>query len=111
MPAKIHGNLGGLSPAATTAGTLYTVPASRKATGTLTVCNQNSTDVTFRFAIVPTGGIGSVATKDYREYGTTLSGNGVLEKSGIPLTAGAALLIWASATGVSFNFDGIEEDV
>ena len=109
MP-KIHGNLGSLSPAAATNDDLYTVPASRKATGTLTVCNQNSTEVTIRFAIVPTGGIGSVAAKDYREYETTLSARGVLEKTGVPVTAGAVLLVRASATDVSFNFDGIEED-
>lgn len=113
MAAKIHGNLGSASPAAATAAALYAggaVPSGRKATGTLTVCNTNASDVTIRFAIVPTGGIGAVATKDYREYDTTLPARGVLEKSGIPLTAAAALLVYASTTGVAFNFDGIEED-
>lgn len=110
MTAKIHGNLGSAAPAANTDATLYAVPAGRKATGTLTVCNQNTSDVSIRFAIVPTGGIGSVAAKDYREFDTTVSAKGVLEKSAIPLTAGAALLVRASATNVSFNMDGIEED-
>lgn len=110
MPAKIHGNLGSVSPAAATDASLYPVPASRKATGTLTVCNTNATAVTIRMAIVPTGGIGSVATKDYREYETTLGGNAVLEKTSIPMTAGATMLVRASAAGVAFNLDGIEED-
>lgn len=110
MPAKIHGNLGSVAPGAATNTSLYAVPASRKATGTLTACNQNSSDVTVRVAIIPTGGVGAVAAKDYREYDTTLTAKGVLEKSGIPLTAGATVLVWASSGGVSFNLDGIEED-
>lgn len=112
MTAPVHGNLGSVSPGATTAADLYAggaVPAGRKATGTLTVCNTNATDVTIRFAIV-NGAIGTVATKDYREYETTVIARGVLEKTAIPVAAGYHLLVYASATNVAFNFDGIEED-
>lgn len=110
MTAPIHGNLGSVSPSANTDTDLYNggaVPAGRKATGTLTICNTNPTDVTVRFAIV-NGAIASVATSDYREYETTVSK--VLEKTAIPLAAGFHLLVRASAANVAFNFDGIEED-
>lgn len=109
MTAPIHGNLGSISPAAATNATIYGVPASRKATGTLTICNQNTADVRVRFAIV-NGAIGGVAAKDYREYDTTIPGNGVLEKTGVPVAAGYNLMARSDTTNVSFNFDGIEED-
>lgn len=109
MAAKIHGNLGSVAPAATTNTLLYTGPASRKATGTLTVCNQNTSEIKFRFAIV-NGAISGVAAKDYREYDTVVPGGGAFEKSGIPIAAGYQLMVRSDTANVSFNLDGIEED-
>lgn len=117
MAAKVHGNLGSVAPAAATDTNLYdaggagVVPAGRKATGTLTITNTGvATSV--RFAIVH-GPLNTVTKKDYREYDTPLAAageGGVIEKTGIPLKAGARLLVRAGTADVAFNFDGIEED-
>ncbi|MDR7331771.1 hypothetical protein [Roseateles asaccharophilus] len=109
MPAKIHGNLGSVAPAVATPTALYAVPASRKATGTLTICNQNASEVAVRVAVV-NGAISGVAAKDYREYDTKVAANGVLEKSGVPVAAGYTLMVRSDTANVAFNFDGIEED-
>ena len=110
MAAKIHGRLGAASLSATTLTGVYTVPASRKATCTISLCNRGTADVTVRVANID-GAVGAVADEDYIEYGVTLPGNGgVLERTGITLTAAHTLAVYASATGVSAVVFGVEED-
>lgn len=109
MAAMIHGRLGASDLAATTNTSTYSVPASRKATVTVSFCNRNATSVTVRLAHVD-GAIGVVASDDYLEYDATVPANGVLERSGITMAATHTLLTRASGTGVSAVVSGIEED-
>lgn len=109
MTAKIHGRLGAADLAATTNTSVYSVPASRKATVTVSICNRNATDVTVRLAHID-GAIGAIANEDYIEYGSTVPANGVIERTGIAMAASATLMGYASATNVSYVVAGIEED-
>lgn len=109
MAAMIHGRLGAQDLAATTNTAVYTVPSSRKATVTISVCNRNSSAVTVRLAHID-GAIGAIANEDYIEYGTSIPANGTLERSGITLAASATIGAYASTTGVSAVVYGIEED-
>lgn len=107
--AKIHGRLGAAALAATTDTAVYTVPASRKATVLVSLCNRTASDVTVRLAHID-GSLGALATEDYLEYDTTLPANGVLERTGITMTATHTLMARCSAASVSVVVSGVEED-
>ena len=94
MTAKIHGRLGAVDLAATTNTTAYTVPASRKATCGINICNRNASSITFRLAHID-GALGS----------------GTYERTGITMTATHTLMVYASGTGASAVVTGVEEDV
>jgi hypothetical protein len=100
--------LGQLNPSATTATTLYTVPASTSAVvSTITVCNQSASTDTYRIAIRPAG-----ATLDPKHY---IAYNGsVPAYDTISLTIGATLAttdvvtVYAGTSTLSFNIFGSE---
>lgn len=110
MAAAIHGRLGAADLAATTNTGVYSVPSARKATVTVSLCNRSGSSVTVRLAHVD-GAAGALADADYIEYGATLPPGGVIERSGITMTATHTLVVYASAVGVSAVVHGIEEDV
>lgn len=109
MPAPIHGRLGAAALAATTDTGVYTVPAARQATVTVSFCNRSATATTIRLAHID-GAIGTLANEDYLEFDTPLAGNGVVERSGIPMRAAHTLMARAGAATVSVVVQGIEED-
>lgn len=109
MAAKIHGRLGAQDLAATTMTAVYAAPASRKATCSVSICNRNGSAVAVRLAYID-GAVGALANEDYLEFGTQIAANGVLERTGIPVSAGHTLAAYASNTGVSVVIVGIEED-
>jgi hypothetical protein len=100
--------LGQNSPAANTATTLYTVPASRSAVcSTLAVCNQNSTTITFRVWVAIAGAADS--TPQYLYYDVQLLKNSTAMLTiGMTLATTDLVRIQASATNVSFNLFGQE---
>ena len=114
MTAKIHGRLGALDCAATTAEAVYTVPADRKATVSINICNRNSSPVTIRLMHLD-GAIGTLANNDYIEYGLPVPATGspdsTIERTGIAMTAGHTIGFYSSATGVTVQVVGVEEDV
>lgn len=110
MTAKIHGRLGAADLAATTNTGVYSVPASRKATVSVSICNRTASDVTVRLAHID-GAVGAIASEDYLEYGSTVPANGVIERTGIAMAASATIMGYASATGLSIVVAGVEEDV
>jgi len=66
--------LGQSNPAATTATTLYTVPAATQAiVSTVTVCNQTATAGTYRIAVRVAGA--ALAAAQYLAYDVSLPGN------------------------------------
>ena len=100
--------LGTSNPAATTATTLYTVPA---ATGTIVstinVCNQSTSTASFRIAIRPAGA--TLATSHYIAYGTSIPANDSIALTmGITLAATDVITVYASSATLSFLAFGTE---
>lgn len=100
--------LGQSNPAATTATTLYTVPASTQAViSTLVVCNQASTAATFRLA-VRVGGA-ALAASQYLAYDVTVgAADSTALTLGITLAATDIVTIYASSATLSFTAFGSE---
>ncbi len=99
------GKLGKAALAAAADTDLYTVPAGTVATANINLCNRTSAAVTVRLAIRSA----ALADADYIEYDAALPANGVLERTGIALSAGETITVRASAAGVSARAHGFEE--
>jgi hypothetical protein len=100
--------LGQSNPSATTATTLYTVPASTQTVvSTVTVCNQTSTAGTYRVAVRVAGA--ALGASQYVAYDVSLPGNAT-DTLTLGLTLGAAdvVTVYASAATFSFNAFGSE---
>ena len=100
--------LGQSAPAATTATTLYTVPAATSAvTSTLVACNRGASDGTYRVAVRPAGA--SLANQHYVVFDATLpaksSDAAVL---GLSLAATDVVTVYASSADFSFSLFGSE---
>jgi len=100
--------LGQSNPAATTATTLYTVPAASSAVvSTISVCNQASTAATFRIAVRPSGA--TLAAQHYIVYGATVpASDTTMLTVGLTLAATDVITIYASSATMSFNAYGSE---
>ena len=100
--------LGQSKPAATTATTLYTVPAATQAiVSTVTVCNQTATAGTYRIAVRVAGA--ALAASQYLAYDVSLPGNASDTLTlGITLGATDVITVYASAATFSFNAFGSE---
>ena len=87
--------LGQSAPSATTATSLYTVPASTSTiVSTLTVCNRDTTAGTFRIAVRPAGAV--------------LANDTVTFTLGITLATTDIVTIYASSANMTFNAFGSE---
>jgi hypothetical protein len=100
--------LGQSAPSATTATTLYTVPAATEAiVSTITVCNRSATAGSFRLAIRPNGA--SLANEHYIAYDVPLAGNETQSFSlGVTVDATDVVTVYASTANMSFNAYGTE---
>lgn len=100
--------LGTSNPAATTATTLYTVPAATSTiVSTITVCNQAALSGTFRIAIRPAGA--TLAANHYIAYDTAIAYNDTISLTmGITLAATDVITIYSSSTTMSFLAFGTE---
>jgi glucose-6-phosphate dehydrogenase assembly protein OpcA len=100
--------LGQSNPSATTATTLYTVPAASSAVvSTISVCNQASTAATFRIAVRPAGA--ALAAQHYIVYGATVpASDTTMLTVGLTLAATDVITVYASSATVSFNAYGSE---
>ena len=107
MPAA-YKVLGQSNPSATTATTLYTVPASTSAVvSTLSVCNLSSTATTFRVAVRPAGA--GLANQHYLAYDVTIAGNDtVLLTLGLSLATTDVVTIYAGTANLAFSLYGSE---
>jgi hypothetical protein len=106
--AIIYKVLGHNNPAATTATTLYTVPAGTSAVvSSLNVCNQAATAGTFRIAIRPAGA--TLTTSHYLSYDTILPANDTVSLNiGMSLATTDVITVYASSANVSFILFGTE---
>lgn len=100
--------LGQSAPSATTATTLYTVPAATKTVcSTLTVCNRAATSGTYRVAVRPAGA--SLANQHYIVYNAIIPANSTDTISiGATLAATDVVTVYASSADFSFSLFGSE---
>jgi hypothetical protein len=100
--------LGQSNPAATTATTLYTVPAATSAiVSSLTICNQAGAPATYRIAVRPAGA--ALAAAHYVVYDGALAQNDTVALTlGLSLAATDVLTVYASTATVSFHAYGCE---
>ena len=100
--------LGQLAPSATTATTLYTVPAATQAVvSTIVICNRAATNDIFRIAIRVAGA--SLAVEDYVAYDVVVGGaDSTALTLGITLGAGDIITVYAGTANLSFNAVGSE---
>lgn len=100
------GRLATADIAATTLTTLYTVPASKLASFSVSLTNRSSNPVAVRIALAASA---TPAASEYIEYDTSIPANGVLERTGLVLDAAKLVVVYTGATGVSANCYGYEE--
>jgi hypothetical protein len=100
--------LGQSAPSATTATTLYTVPAATSTViSTLVVANRSGTAATYRIAIRPSAA--TLANEHYIAYDVALGASDSTTLTlGITLAATDVVTIYASTANTSFNIFGSE---
>lgn len=100
--------LGQSNPAATTATTLYTVPAlTSTVCSTVNVCNQAASAGSFRIAVRPAGAV--LAAQHYLCYDTAIPANDAISLTiGITLATTDVVTVYASSATMSFNLFGSE---
>ena len=100
--------LGQSNPSATTATTLYTVPAATQAVvSTIVICNQTSSAATFRIAVRPAGA--SLAAQHYVAYDVTVGASDSTALTlGITLGATDVITVYGSTATLSFTAFGSE---
>lgn len=100
--------LGQSAPSATTATTLYTVPAATQAVlSTLVICNRDTTSATYRVAIRPAGA--TLANQHYIAYDVTVGASDSTALTlGITMNATDVLTVYASTANLTFNAFGSE---
>jgi glucose-6-phosphate dehydrogenase assembly protein OpcA len=100
--------LGQSNPSATTATTLYTVPASTQTVvSTITVCNQAATAATYRIAVRIAGA--ALAASQYIAYDVSLPANTTDTLTlGLSLGATDVITVYSSTATMSFAAYGSE---
>ena len=86
--------------------TVYTCPPTTFAVVTLSLCNRNPSTARNIRVSLSTGSTPNDA--EWLEYDASLLAKGVLERTGIVLTAGQRLIVNADGTGVTAVVYGIE---
>lgn len=105
--ATTYKTLGQTAPAATTATTLYTVPASTQAVcSTLAICNRG-VSTTFRVAVRPAGA--ALADQHYLVYDNYVNQyDTVFLTLGVTLATTDVVTVYAGAATLSFSLFGSE---
>ena len=100
--------LGQSNPSATTATTLYTVPASTQAVvSTIVIANLTSTAATFRIAVRVAGA--ALANSQYVAYDITVGASDSTALTlGVTLNATDVLTVYASTANLTFTAFGSE---
>ena len=101
--------LGQINPAATTATTLYTVPASPTSAviSTITICNQNASAGSFRLAVRPGGAV--LNANHYVSFDTSIAPNDTISLTlGLTLGNTDVITVYASQANMSFSAFGCE---
>ena len=106
--ATVYKVLGQSNPAATTATTLYTVPASTSTIiSTITIANQTATAATFRISVRPAAAVQTAAM--YIAYDITVGASDTTALTlGLTLATTDVITVYASTATLSFNAYGSE---
>jgi hypothetical protein len=102
------GRLGSADLAAATYTPLYVVPANTYTAISVNFVNRSNTTVNVRLSLSATANIGSPIASEWIEYNTQLTGNQVLERTGLIADTGANIVVWASSALVTAFAYGIE---
>jgi len=101
--------LGQSNPAATTATTLYTVPAATQTiVSTVVVTNQAATAGTYRIAVRVAGG--ALAASQYIAYDVSLPAN-ASDTLTLGLTLGATDVVTVYASSATFSFSAFGSEL
>ena len=101
------GRLSGTDLTTTAATSVYTCPVTTFSVVSVSICNRTASAVTVNLALTSTGS--TPATTDYLEFGASLSANGVVERTGIVMSAGNQLVVTAgTGNALSVIVVGIE---
>lgn len=100
--------LGQQAPAATTATTLYTVPAATSTiVSSIVIANRAATSATFRIAIRPAGA--ALANQHYIAYDVTVgASDSTVLTLGVTLATTDVITVYASTANLTFNAYGSE---
>lgn len=100
--------LGQSAPSATTATTLYTVPAATTAVvSSIVIANRDSSSATYRIAIRPDGA--TLANSQYIAYDVTVgASDSTVLTLGITLDATDIITVYASTANLTFSAFGSE---
>ena len=100
--------LGQSNPSATTATTLYTVPASTQTVvSTISICNQGAASASYRIAIRPAGA--TLTASQYLAYDVVVAANDTtILTIGITLATTDVITVYASTATFSFAAFGSE---
>lgn len=100
--------LGQIAPSATTATTLYTVPAATEAlVSSIAVCNRSASAATYRISIRPDGA--TLANQHYLVYDSSCPANDtVIFTIGITVNADDVVEVYASSADLTFHAYGTE---
>lgn len=100
--------LGQSNPAATTATSLYTVPASTSTVvSSISICNLASSSATYRIAVRPAGA--SLANQHYLAYDVTVGASDTtIITVGLTLATTDVITVYSSTANLSFAAFGSE---
>ena len=102
------GYLGKTKLAANMNTAVYSVPAGKFTTANVAMCNIGDASAKIRLAIVD-GAAADLADEDYIEYGVDVPSGGVLERTGLTLSAGETVVAWADKNTIVVRVHGYEE--
>lgn len=102
-----YGMLGQIAPGAASLTSIYTVPATRRATVKVVVTNRGAAQV-FRVAVSPNGA--GIANEQYIAFDMPLDANDSLTSAAITLSSGDIVRGYSSSGNGTFSVTGIEED-
>jgi hypothetical protein len=103
--------LGQVAPSATTATSLYTVPALKESViSTIVIANRAATDATYRIAVRPAAA--TLANQHYIVYDVLVAASDSTTLTlGITLTTTDVITVYASTANLSFSAFGSEIDL
>ena len=103
--------LGQAIPAASTLTAIYTCPAAKGAViDGATVCNQGTTQATFRLSIAVNGAADTAAQYVFRDVAVAAADTYMCDMPMFTIGPGDVVRVFSSTSTMSFNLFGMERD-